>query len=125
MNIKNGTSVFFTLEMKGGTDADMIKELANSFTESMLNFFKNFPYDYLHVNIAGEKKKFRISKEAKKQIANLPIHGVINAKLIDNYLNKNGNSLKSNSVIAGVLGELGSYYHLNMFGIEGTSTGGK
>ena len=125
MNIKDGTSVFFTLEMKGGTNADGMKELANSFTENMLNFFKNFPHDYLHVNIAGEKKKFRISKEAKQQIARLPIRGVINAKLIDNYLNKNGNSLKSNSVIAGVLGELSSYYHLNMFDIKGTSTGGK
>lgn len=123
INIKNGNSVFFTLEAQGGNEESVIDELATSFEENMLNFFRNFPHDYLHVEIAGKTRNFRISKEAKKQIANLPIKGVINAKIIKTYLNTNGNSLKSNSVIAGVLGELGSYYHLNTLGIEAASTG--
>lgn len=123
MTIKNGDSAFFTLKMRGEIDEDN-ENLANDFVTSILDFFRN-PPNYIAVSIAGQKKKFRLSKDARKNVASLPVKDVINSDIIGRYLNRNGNSLKSNSVIAGVLGELGSHYHLNAFSIQATSLGSK
>lgn len=125
MNIKNGESVFFSLEMRGGTEEEDIENLCNAFVDNIFNFFKNFPYDYLHVDIAGKRQAFRISKQAKAQIADLPIKGVVNVDILSKYFKRTGKALKSNQVIAGALGELGAHYHLNSFGIEAAATGGQ
>lgn len=126
ISMKNDNNIFFTLQMTGETkDEEGINELAENFTENILKFFKKIPVNYLNVKIAGQNKKFRISKEAKEQIANLPT-GVITRRIIESYLNKNGKSLKSNQIISGVLGELSAHYHLSVFNIEAAaSTGGK
>lgn len=123
MTIKNGDSAFFTLKMRGEIDEDN-ENLANDFVTSIFNFFRN-PPNYITVNIAGQKKKFRLSKDARKSVASLSVKDVINSDIIGRYLNRNGKSLKSNSVIADVLGELGSHYHLNAFSIQATSLGSK
>lgn len=123
MTIKNGDVAFFTLKMRGEIDEDN-ENLANDFVISILDFFRN-PPNYITVNIAGQNKKFRLSKDAKKSVASLPVKDVINSDIIGHYLNKNGKSLKSNSIIAGVLGELSTHYHLNAFSIQATSMGSK
>ncbi len=123
MTIKNGDTAFFTLKMRGEIDEDN-ENLANDFVTSIFDFFKN-PPGYITVSIAGKNKRFRLSKDARKSIASLPVKNVINSDIIGRYLNRNGKSLKSNSVIAGVLGELSSHYHLNAFSIQAISLGSK